>query len=266
LVKVITFLLAIVKNSMLYRIISGKTFSKPSLSVREMLSELRKHFFANRTIKQYITSLPAGDEIRIVFGSHWCAIPRWLVLGEAEQDITKRLKFASNSVNAIFTEHVIEHIECQEAINFMRESHRILKKSGILRIVCPVTDMLYTNFSLESKNDSRYLQENIAGKFQPAIKSLQQLGLSGIYEDIYPFLICHLVGSSGHKFVWSSKLLLKVLKAIGYSSVQQCNIGQGSNPAYCLERRSRIIATENWKSNLSDPIYDPESGIFEAKK
>src|SRR3989338_3739989 len=44
-------------------------------------------------------------------------------------------KFKKNSVDEIFTEHTLEHVESFE--DAMKEMHKVLKKGGIAKIVVP---------------------------------------------------------------------------------------------------------------------------------
>jgi predicted SAM-dependent methyltransferase len=76
--------------------------------------------------------------MNLIFGGHWKQHEDgWEILTEKDQDITAPLKFNDNSVNAIFTEHVIEHVNLCQGIFFLKEAFRILKPGGILRTVAP---------------------------------------------------------------------------------------------------------------------------------
>ena len=58
---------------------------------------------------------------------------------EVKMDI-KALTYEDNSVDEIFSSHVIEHFDFWEAIKVLKEWHRVLKPGGILDIETP--DML----------------------------------------------------------------------------------------------------------------------------
>ncbi|BFM39392.1 methyltransferase domain-containing protein [Synechocystis sp. LKSZ1] len=61
-----------------------------------------------------------------------------------EYDLRKdRLPFPDNSVDNIYISHVIEHVETDYVVIFMRESHRVLKTGGVLRIACPDAEFLW---------------------------------------------------------------------------------------------------------------------------
>lgn len=51
--------------------------------------------------------------------------------------VEKKLPFDSESVTAIHSSHVQEHLTIAENEHFFNESHRILKTGGILRVIVP---------------------------------------------------------------------------------------------------------------------------------
>jgi predicted SAM-dependent methyltransferase len=59
---------------------------------------------------------------------------------DAYVDITKKLPFDDSSIDLIFCEEVIEHVDLQLGRNLLRECWRVLKPAGILRITTPNLD------------------------------------------------------------------------------------------------------------------------------
>ena len=52
-----------------------------------------------------------------------------------------RLEFEDNTFDFIFSEHFLEHLFLDEAIDLLKECHRILKPNGVVRIVVPDADL-----------------------------------------------------------------------------------------------------------------------------
>lgn len=52
-------------------------------------------------------------------------------------DARKRLPFPAGSLDAIFSEHLLEHLDYDEAERLLRECARVLKPGGVVRIVVP---------------------------------------------------------------------------------------------------------------------------------
>ena len=63
-----------------------------------------------------------------------------------------RFPFDDNSIEIIYSSHTIEHIDDESVKNMLKESFRILKDDGILRITCPDAGLLLN--SIKNKVDS----------------------------------------------------------------------------------------------------------------
>ena len=97
----------------------------------------------------------------------------------------------------------------------------------------------------------------------------ETLNLRGINEDPEAFLFANIYMGHGHRFIWTSGLMMKVMKAIGFSGAQRFAPGEGSRPADCIERRRRgIYLGFDWRDELSTPQvpFDVESFVVEAVK
>jgi predicted SAM-dependent methyltransferase len=67
-------------------------------------------------------------------------------------DVTKGLPFDDDTVDYIFNEHFIEHLDYGEGQKILREFYRVLKKDGILRIATPDLDYIVEKYSTDWKN------------------------------------------------------------------------------------------------------------------
>ena len=219
-----------------------------TIGIYQFVTKLYKRATIKGKVNQYINSLQPGQELKVVFGGHWSNHPGWLMLNESDQDITKKLNFTDASVQAIFTEHVIEHLELTEAIHFIKESHRVLKHGGVFRVVCPMLDtLIQTNLAGEKgKYEAKLLQNTYSQEDQ----ALRDLGTQGVEEFVKIFLINDVFMHHGHKFIWTADLMVKVLQAVGFRQVQIRNIGEGVKEDYCLERKCRsIYLGYNWQED-----------------
>ena len=234
------------------------------VSVREMIRKQRDKIGLKK-IQQHINNLKPNEELRVILGGHWANNPNWLILKEIDQDITKLLKFKNDSVDVIFTEHVIEHISFNETIFFMKESKRILKKGGTFRIVCPMLEKLIS-VDFSSKISKSYVNNFLVHHFSLENKNLVNLNLDGIFESPKIFLFNSMFKLFQHKFIWSADLMVKVLKALKFTSVKIYEVGNGSQTKNCVERKFRgIDQSQDWSEEKLD-CYDPESMVVEAIK
>jgi predicted SAM-dependent methyltransferase len=110
---------------------------------------------------------------------------------DAYVDVTKKLPFDDNSIDAIFCEEVIEHIQLDLGQFLLGECNRILKPGGIIRLATPDLDWFanqVTN-SLQSchdineifyHHDHRYLYTRKALKY-----FCEEAGFINIYDSSY---------------------------------------------------------------------------------
>jgi SAM-dependent methyltransferase len=57
---------------------------------------------------------------------------------------------ASGSVDNIYVNHVIEHVETEHVERFFAEAHRVLRPGGVLRVGCPDADFVHRVSSFEN--------------------------------------------------------------------------------------------------------------------
>jgi len=61
-------------------------------------------------------------------------------------DVTRRLRYADASFEAIYSSHVLEHLTPGEADHALREFHRVLGPGGVLRIAVPDLDQVIASY------------------------------------------------------------------------------------------------------------------------
>jgi SAM-dependent methyltransferase len=81
-------------------------------------------FFAGRRGAKLVTTL-LGRRV-----GHW---PK----GIQYADVRKGLPYADESIAVVYSSHFVEHLHRDEALAFLRDAHRVLKPSGVCRIVVP---------------------------------------------------------------------------------------------------------------------------------
>ena len=217
---------------------------------------------------EHLAALPPGADVKVVFGGHWSDNPGWLLLTERDQDITTPIALADRSVDMVFAEHVIEHVPFTGGVHFLQESFRILKGGGICRIVCPMLDRLMTA-DLGDDDGREYVRNSLLPHAADEHALLEKLGLRGLDEDPVAFMFNNLYMVHGHRFIWTSGLMIKVMIAIGFQHARRFSPGEGSRPADCIERRRRgIYLGHDWRDELATPRvpYDVESFVVEAVK
>lgn len=69
------------------------------------------------------------------FGSDWIHIDGGNFSHLHSHDITK-IPFKDNSVDLIYSSHVIEYFDRVEVLDVLKEWNRVLKLNGLLRLAC----------------------------------------------------------------------------------------------------------------------------------
>ena len=59
-------------------------------------------------------------------------------------DLRNGIPFKENSVDGIVASHLLEHLDCHEAIQLLKECHRALKAGGVLRVSLPDPAKFYS--------------------------------------------------------------------------------------------------------------------------
>ncbi|MBM3461604.1 MAG: class I SAM-dependent methyltransferase [Armatimonadetes bacterium] len=178
----------------------------------------------------------------MIFGWHWCNREGWLILNEEGQDVTRPLAFPSESMDVIFTEHVIEHVPFEGALHFFAEAHRVLRPGGVFRVVCPTFEKLQA-FDAADPEIETYVQNALTrGRYAEADARLRALGLRGLDEDRRLFFYNNIFTEHGHRFIWTAALMKQVLQATGFSDVGVYEPGGGHRQDCCVERKRRGVS------------------------
>jgi predicted SAM-dependent methyltransferase len=161
-------------------------------------------------------------------------------------DATRKYPFANNSLNYIFSEHMIEHVSYEQGASMLRECYRTLKPGGRLRIATPDYTFLHELYASE-KSD---LQLNyIKWATDNHINGLQH------YADI--FVINNYVRDWGHLFIYDFAALRSSLETAGFKNIEKQQINVSNDPI--------LTSLEN-ESRMPPGFLQLESLIIEALK
>ena len=136
------------------------------------LANTKNRLFRNRKISNYLLSHPVR---KIHFGAgsgkygeaSTTQLSGFLntdILGETPIDISKPLPFADQSIDIIFSSHLIEHIYHRHFKRFLAESFRILKSGGQQIIATPSLEKLCRALYGENDSIKRTIYETHLGK------------------------------------------------------------------------------------------------------
>jgi predicted SAM-dependent methyltransferase len=122
-------------------------------------------------------------------------------------DATKKIHLEVNSVECIYTSHMLEHLSRDEALFFLSESLRILKTEGVLRIAVPDLGIAINN----------YLTDGDADKFMEKIL-VQAPPIDSLKKKLQLFF----TGYRHHRWMYDGKSLSLLMKNVGFRDVKIC--------------------------------------------
>lgn len=118
-------------------------------------------------------------------------------------DVTRKLPFPDNSVDAVYSSHLYEHLFLNEAIYFSKEIHRVLKPKGVCRIAVPDLENIMKTYNPDDLN------EFIAGIFETTSRTKDK---------------------NHHHSVFTGSFLCKIFREAGFSIVIRADYMRGNCP------------------------------------
>lgn len=117
-------------------------------------------------------------------------------------DASKKLPFSSDSIEVIYSSHMLEHLHPNQASRFISECYRCLIPGGCLRLVLPDLDKLVEQYSVD-QDARKFMQESHLGS--PSIESLKDR------LRIILFVFRH------HQWMYNASSLIAELQKHGFS-------------------------------------------------
>lgn len=135
-------------------------------------------------------------------------------------DLTKKLPFDDNSIDCIYSSHSLEHLYLEQAKNLLKESFRVLKPKGIIRIVVPDLKAFIKKYLADS-NKKLTMGETTADKLLNNLR-LQQPNpqVNNLIIRIYN----KLNNTDSHKWMYDINSLTFYLKSAGFVEVKACKL------------------------------------------
>ena len=118
-------------------------------------------------------------------------------------ELSYGIPFNDNTIDFIYTSHFVEHLSRQNALNLLKDSYRVLKEGGMMRISIPVLQYAISLYSLGRKDEM-----------------LRQ----------YFFVDDDGASFSQHRYMYDYELLSKILSNIGFADIKRCEFQVGLVP------------------------------------
>lgn len=126
-------------------------------------------------------------------------------------DIVNKLPFDNESIDVVFSSHVVEHIHLNEFKFFLKDSYRILKAKGSNVIATPSLEKI-AKISFGDDNEIKELlfsrQDKWIGKYPKT--AAMQINLT--------------MRNFGHRFIYDLETIDKIAKEVGFTKVESVDV------------------------------------------
>jgi predicted SAM-dependent methyltransferase len=150
-------------------------------------------------------------------------------------DARKPFPLPDESFDSVFSEHIIEHLTYEEGLQCLRESYRVLRPGGRVRVATPSLRRLARLYDDELTDlQHRYLRWSVDSFIAHA-----DVALPG-------FVVNNMFHNFEHRFVYDDQTLRHALEISGFRDVTEWRVGESDDPALTgLERHMRSAAEFN---------------------
>ena len=132
-------------------------------------------------------------------------------LGIHFANAARRIPHASGTVDVVYSSHMIEHLDRQEAVSFLAECLRVLKPGGVLRLAAP--DLRWSILE--------YMEKGRADEFVAQL----QFDIDrprGVVDGVRRLLS----GGRGHHWMYDGPSLSRLVSGCGFADAEIVPAGQ----------------------------------------
>jgi predicted SAM-dependent methyltransferase len=148
---------------------------------------------------------------------------------DIQLNFTNPLPFDTDTVNLIYSEHVLEHLFKPVAEKLLQECFRVLKTGGRLRIGVPDAEIYFTKYK---DGDKAFFSniKHLGGATEPLetpIDVINQMFRMG----------------GAHLFAWDYDTMRKAMEKAGFRKIEKSTSGASSHPILCLDDPEHAFET-----------------------
>lgn len=145
-------------------------------------------------------------------------------------DIVKGLPIPTNTCNAIFASHVLEHLALNDFSVALNHTFDLLKPGGVFRVIVPDLRAIAQSY-LQSSNPlaaHEFMRDSSLGS------EIRPRGVAGLLKNW--------LGNSSHLWMWDFNSMQSALNDAEFVSVRRCEFGDSADPMFmAVEDRERFI-------------------------
>jgi len=212
-------------------------FELHAFGVRLKKGSVRRRFKGKKDLK---VNIGAGPEAK----AGWINMDLYSGKGiNCVYDCRKSLPFDDNSVQCIFTEHFVEHIDYSDDVpDFLRDCHRVLMEKGVIRIIVPDGGGYLRAYCAEGWD--------ALGKKRTMTQEHVDVGFGWKYNTKMELINFIFRQGIQHKFAYDYPTLEFVLRKAGFALVKEQTFGKSMMDGLAIdfpERASESVYAEAMK-------------------
>lgn len=160
----------------------------------------------------------------------WVNVDQFSFKGAYFADLRDPLELTAGAIRHIHCEHMLEHLDREEASRFLGECRRVLAPNGTMRLILPDAE--------------KYLRA-YAGEDEAFFFQLRHLG-NAVNPLRHPITIINQMFrmGGGHRYAWDFTELTAALTEAGFENIQRSRFGD-------VETEYQIDGPDEWRRHES---------------
>jgi predicted SAM-dependent methyltransferase len=133
-------------------------------------------------------------------------------------DLRRRFPLPDDSFDVVFSEHVIEHVDYPDGLHSLRESFRVLRRGGRIRIATPSLERLL-----------RLYDANLSDVQRRYLSWARESFVADADVDLPGFVVNNFVRAWGHRFVYDAQTLRYAVDRAGFVDIEEHAVGESGD-------------------------------------
>jgi len=122
--------------------------------------------------------------------------------------VTRPLPYATDSVSAVYSSHMLEHLYYDQALALLKECHRVLRPGAVLRLALPDAEQFAKELVNDASTDSA----------EAGLQFTRALDMAPLTVPNRRRRLVSRFGSAPHRWQPTTGLVLSMLRETGFAN------------------------------------------------